>query len=116
MALRLPWLVLATGTLLLTAGCHALGGCSNPDTYAGAQNLPRLKIPVGLDGLDTTQALEIPALTQPAAPPESKDSCLEEPPAMREPGSNSAPIEDEPTVEKAQEPARKRNRPVSPPH
>ena len=97
--LRGPLLVLGMGAMALTAGCHALGGCANPDTYSGAQNLPRLKIPVGLDGLDTTRALEIPPLTQPVAPRDDEGSCLEDPPPMREAGSNSEPVREAPVDE-----------------
>ena len=79
---------------MFTAGCQSFGGCSNPDAYAGAENLPRLKIPVGLDGPDTSQSLQIPP--EPVALPVAGDSCLEEPPEMREPGSNSLPLRADP--------------------
>jgi hypothetical protein len=110
--MRLPLLMLGVSGLLLVGGCKALSGCSNPETYSGAQDLPRLKIPVGLDGLDTDRALDIPPLSQPAAPRDA-DSCLEEPPAMREPGSSSPTVSEERARE--EEPATRRNRPVSPP-
>lgn len=104
--LRLPWLVLGMGAVLLATGCRSLG-CSDPKSYADARNLPRLKIPVGLDGLDTTEALEIPALTQPMAPRSPDDkSCLEEPPPMKEPGSTSVPLDEQGAP--AEEPKRQR--------
>jgi uncharacterized lipoprotein len=87
MAVRLPLLLLGVGAALLTAGCHALAGCNNTDAYAGAQNMPRLKIPAGLDGPDTSQAMEIPPFTATDAPRQDDKSCLEEPPPMREPGT-----------------------------
>jgi hypothetical protein len=94
--LRLPLLALGMGAALLTAGCHSLRGCSDPAAYSGAPELPRLKIPVGLDGLDTAEALEIPALTQPVVPRDPADkSCLEEPPPMKEAGSNSVPVDEQ---------------------
>jgi uncharacterized lipoprotein len=89
MRTRLPLMVLGAVGLLFTAGCQVLAGCSKPDAYAGAQQLPKLTIPAGLDGPDTTEALEIPALTQAPEGSLPEDSCLEDPPPMREPGSNT---------------------------
>ncbi len=42
----------------------------------------RLKMPVGLDGPDTKQALEIPALNEPEVPRDPQGACLEEPPML----------------------------------
>jgi hypothetical protein len=77
---RLPWLVLGAGIVLLTGGCHALGRCNNPAAYAGAREVPPLKMPVGLDGPDTSRALEIPPLDQPEVPRGAGAPCLEDPP------------------------------------
>jgi uncharacterized lipoprotein len=108
-------LLLGASSLVLASGCHTLRGCSNPEDYADAQNLPRLQVPVGLDGPDTSQVLEIPA--QPLeVPREPGNSCLEEPPRMLEPGSISQPEAGSPaqsTEESA--PSKRRNRPISPP-
>jgi len=93
---HLPWLVLGMGAALFTTGCHSLLGCSDPAAYSGARELPRLKIPVGLDGPDTAEALKIPALTQPVVPRDpAEKSCLEEPPPMKEPGSTSVPVDEQ---------------------
>jgi uncharacterized lipoprotein len=112
MAVRLPMLVLGAGGLLFTAGCHVLGGCSKPDGYAGAQEIPRLKMPAGLDGPDTAKALQIPALTEPAAGTVPEGSCLEDPPPMREPGSNSLPTGEVQATEPKRE--RRSTTPVGP--
>jgi hypothetical protein len=111
--MRMPFLALGMGGLLFTAGCQALGGCSNPDAYGGAQEVPLLEIPVGLDGLDTTDALEIPPLTTAEMPRVAEGSCLEEPPPMLEPGTTSAPVREDPADEPGA--TSKRNPPVSRP-
>lgn len=111
-AVRVSLLMLAVGGLLLSAGCKALRGCSNPEAYSNAQDLPRLKIPVGLDGPDTSEAVQIPAQGQPAPRPMPEGACLEEPPPMREPGSVSPPERDVPDDESRN---RRRNAPLGPP-
>ena len=78
---RGPLLVLGAAALLLAGGCRSLS-CINPETYSDAQEVQRLKMPVGLDGPDTKQALEIPALNEPEVPRDPKGSCLEEPPML----------------------------------
>jgi hypothetical protein len=75
------------GTLTLLGGCKRLfagGNCNKPQAYAGAEDLPRLKVPLGLDGLDTRAALRIPELTEPEPPRSPGDPCLEEPPSVRD--------------------------------
>ena len=78
---RAPLLVLGAAALLLAGGCRSLS-CVNPETYSNAQEVPRLKMPVGLDGPDTKQALEIPALNEPEAPRDPEGGCLEDPPML----------------------------------
>jgi len=81
--------VLGCGALLLMAGCQTLGSCKNPLTDATAQNLGPLKMPVGLDGPDTRQAVAIPPLAEPEAPRTPGDPCLDEPPAWTPPATPS---------------------------
>jgi hypothetical protein len=76
-----PSLVLGLAALLLAGGCRSLS-CINPETYSKAQEVQRLKMPVGLDGPDTKQALEIPALNEPEVPRDPDGACLEEPPML----------------------------------
>jgi hypothetical protein len=87
--LRGVLLPVGVGALLLAGGCKSLS-CSNPADYSSAQEVPPLKMPVGLDGPDTTQALEIPPLNEPEAPRDPKGACLEEPPVL---DTTSAPAE-----------------------
>jgi uncharacterized lipoprotein len=82
---------------LLLAVSLALGGCNpisalrsganschNKQPYMAATSVPPLKIPPGLDVPDTTNALHIPDLKEPAAPPrKGKDPCLDEPPPYK---------------------------------
>jgi hypothetical protein len=88
-ALRGVLLPLGVGALLLAGGCRSLS-CNNPETYSSAQEVPPLKMPVGLDGPDTTQALEIPSLNEPEAPRDPDGPCLEDPPVL---DTTSAPPE-----------------------
>jgi hypothetical protein len=106
-------LLIGGGALLLSAGCQTVGSCRHPLTDAVAEEHGRLKMPVGLDGPDTSQAVEIPPLTAPELPRESNAPCLEQPPPMKEPGSHSPPVRDDPS--QGPGPGEKRTRPISPP-
>ncbi len=88
-ALRGVPLPLGVGALLLAGGGRSLS-CSNPEAYSTAQEVPPLKMPLGLDGPDTTQALEIPPLNEPEAPRAADGPCLEDPPVL---DTTSAPAE-----------------------
>jgi uncharacterized lipoprotein len=86
-------LILAALSLsLLLGGCKHLtgGGCNKPDGYAGAEDLPPLRIPTGLDGPDTRGALRIPELSEPEAPRDPKGPCLEDPPPIAKPAAAPA--------------------------
>ena len=49
-----------------------------------ATSVPPLKVPAGLDAPDTTNALRLPALNEPAPPrAHVKDPCLDEPPPFK---------------------------------
>jgi len=73
--------------LLLLGGCHLLrsvGSCHKPQGYENATSVAPLKIPPGLDTPDTTNALRLPVLNEPAPPRRSgKDPCLDEPPPFK---------------------------------
>jgi len=87
MAPRAILLALAGGALLLAAGCDTLGTCKYPLTDAAAPEIAPLKMPVGLDGPGTDQALKIPPLKQPEAARAPGARCLEEPPVWNAPGA-----------------------------
>ncbi len=75
-------LVLACAVTAL-GGCKSLlgGDCNKPQPYQQAEDLPPLKVPVGLESPDTRGALKIPKLDTPAPPVRGeKDECLESPP------------------------------------
>ena len=75
--------------LPLLGGCHVFRNasakaCHSPQPYQKAQSVPPLKIPPGLDAPDPTNALRLPTLNEPAAPPRSgKQPCLDEPPPYK---------------------------------
>jgi len=112
---RASLLALGVGALLLAGGCKSLS-CANPDSYGQAREVPKLKMPVGLDGPDTTQALAIPALNEPEVPRPAGGACLEDPPVL---DTSSAPpdLQPAPVVSEAgpELPPPKRTRPISPP-
>lgn len=75
--------------VLGASGCHlvrAIGNrqCHDVQPYTKATSVPLLKIPSGLDAPDTTNALKLPVLNEPAPPPRRKsDPCLDEPPSFK---------------------------------
>jgi uncharacterized lipoprotein len=76
---------------LALSGCHPIRAlhsralsCHKKQAYMSASSAAPLKIPSGLDNPDTTNALHIPALNEPAPPPrKGKEPCLDEPPSYR---------------------------------
>ena len=82
-ARRLLWL---TPLVLALGGCHALGAnsCHARQPYTNAKSVAPLKVPPGLDSPDTSSALRIPSLNEPAPPPrKGKQPCLDEPPPFK---------------------------------
>ncbi|HET9391208.1 MAG TPA: hypothetical protein VFO44_16290 [Steroidobacteraceae bacterium] len=77
--------------LMILSGCHPLralrnvrGSCHDVQPYTKAQSIAPLRIPAGLDAPDTSNALHVPALNEPAPPPRGpKDPCLDSPPAFK---------------------------------
>ena len=50
----------------------------------GAKSVAPLKVPAGLDAPETSSALRIPALTEPAPPArKGREPCLDEPPPFK---------------------------------
>jgi len=76
---------LLVASLIATA---ALSGCKSPlnqcnessEEYAGAQELPPLQAPPGLDAPDTRNALRVPPLNAPERPRAKDEPCLSAPP------------------------------------
>lgn len=95
MGVRPLLLSIAGVTLLLATGCRTVtgGSCHKPQEYQQAGNLPPLKAPAGLDGPDTSGAMEIPELNQPEAPVDPDGPCLDAPPALTEPPPPLSDIE-----------------------
>lgn len=81
----LLWLV---PLALTAAGCHPFrhftNSCHKQQPYMQAGSIPPLRIPAGLDAPDTTSALRLPALNEPAPPPrKGLEPCLDEPPPYK---------------------------------
>ena len=81
---------LSMAVLLALSGCHPFkalsktNACHKAQPYAAARSVPPLQIPTGLDVPDTTNALHIPDLKEPAPPVrKGKDPCLDEPPSYK---------------------------------
>jgi uncharacterized lipoprotein len=84
------------GSVALVGGCSALAGtgCLKPPRAAETQDNPPLRVPVGLDGPDTREALAIPALDVSAVPPFAT-RCMEDPPQLAPLAAPVADKEDE---------------------
>jgi uncharacterized lipoprotein len=82
-------LVLAVS--LTVAGCHPIRAlkaraysCHNTQAYMAARSVAPLTIPTGLDVPDSTNALKVPDLKEPAPPPrKGHEPCLDEPPQYK---------------------------------
>lgn len=91
----MPGLKMITGLvclalLLSVSGCHTLRSklgertCTETRTYANERSVPALKIPSGVDAPETTNALRLPELNEPAPPPRPRSArCLDEPPSFK---------------------------------
>ena len=90
-------LVLLTG---VTACKSPLEGCSQSNKdYAGAQEVPPLQAPTGLEAPNTRNALKVPPLNTPERVRGPNEPCLDTPP----PYSASKPVTPPPA-----EPAKKK--------
>lgn len=80
---RLRTAIVALAAALPLVGCGSMrSSCHEPGAYASAESIPPLKIPVGLQTPDTSNALRVPELNEPAPPPRKRgDACLDEPPS-----------------------------------
>lgn len=84
------WRIAGLAVLLFPlSGCHLVrainsSSCRDTQGYMKQVSVPPLQIPAGLDVPDTTNALRLPALNEPAPPPRrSKDPCLDRPPPFK---------------------------------
>ncbi len=73
---------------LALGGCRVIrsttNSCHKTQPYMSASSVAPLKIPPGLDAPDTTNALHVPDLKEPAPPPrKGKEPCLDEPPPFK---------------------------------
>ena len=73
--------------LTLLGGCKAISGvtsCPHDEPYTKSASTAPLRVPAGLDAPDTSQALKLPTLNEPAPPPRGrKDPCLDSPPSYK---------------------------------
>src|SRR6185312_6419428 len=91
-------LALSTAVLLALSGCKTLhhltheDSCNKPQPYMRAASIPPLTIPQGLDAPDTSHALDVPTLNEPAPPRRgANDPCLDAPPSFNVPQPNARP-------------------------
>lgn len=71
---------------LLLGGCKSLRGssCNKHQDYQNATSVAPLTIPAGLNALDTSTALKLPPLKEPAPPARTtRDPCLDAPPSYK---------------------------------
>lgn len=74
--------------LVGASGCHPFRhfayACHRKQVYMQASSVPPLKIPPGLETPDTTNALRLPQLNEPAPPLRTgQQPCLDEPPPYK---------------------------------
>jgi uncharacterized lipoprotein len=55
--------------------------CRKPQAYESSRSIAHLQVPAGMNAPDTRDALVIPEVTAPEAPPSG--GCLDEPPRYR---------------------------------
>jgi hypothetical protein len=81
---RLILLGSLAGCMIAAAGCRSLAGsaCLKPLPEADIGNQSPLRIPVGLDPIDASEALQIPAAVEPMPLPGGA-RCLEDPPLLQ---------------------------------
>ncbi|MFM1885271.1 MAG: hypothetical protein RL026_428 [Pseudomonadota bacterium] len=82
-SLRKTTLLCVMAITVLAAGCSrgVRNDCNKPQGYEGAADAPPLRIPAGLDAMNTRAALRIPEAAQPEPPARKlSDPCLDEPP------------------------------------
>jgi len=79
--------LLALIALLALAGCGAFRptfeSCDETPAYAGAKELPPLRVPEGVDAPDTRNALKVPTVTVPEKPRDGR--CIDAPPSYSTP-------------------------------
>jgi uncharacterized lipoprotein len=92
------WGIVTVATLLLPlSGCHLVraistSACNDTQGYMKQRSVDALKIPAGLDAPDTTNALRLPQLKEPAPPPrQGKTACLDAPPPFKVPQPTRTP-------------------------
>jgi len=91
--MRIPTMLIACAVaLVLLPGCKSHGTTCKQDNkdYVGAQELPPLKAPPGLDPPDTRNALKIPPLDAPERPRGKNEACLDVPPPFATPKAADA--------------------------
>ena len=80
--MKAAWgLVVLAALLLAGSGCQVMRAidkqaCHEPQPYMKAHSVAPLKIPAGLDAPDTTNALRLPALNEPAPPPRTRQAAV----------------------------------------
>lgn len=103
MKFRAAWVLAAIVPVL--AGCHSIpvhmpwhhhgphiASCYKAQPYMRARSIAPLKIPSGLDGPNTSNALVVPKLKGPAPPPPKPGQpCLDAPPPFKVPHSLPPP-------------------------
>ena len=92
--MKAGWGILWLALLLVMGGCRSWSAksCHGPQPYQQAKTVPPLAIPSGLTAPDTTNALRLPQLHEPAPPPRTgSQPCLDEPPSFKVSHPGSAP-------------------------
>ena len=84
--------------LIFALAISALSGCKSRlvscrqtgEQFAGAQEVPPLQAPPGLEAPDTRNALKVPPLSTPERPRGKDEPCLDAPPPFTTPKPSEA--------------------------
>ncbi|HET9864609.1 MAG TPA: hypothetical protein VFP37_14275 [Steroidobacteraceae bacterium] len=91
--MRIATVILVSALAVAASGCKSkLTSCNQTDKdYAGAQEMPPLEAPPGLDPPNTRNALKIPPLNTPERVRGKDEPCLDIPPPYKTPKAETPP-------------------------
>jgi uncharacterized lipoprotein len=84
--MKLIPILMVSACLAALSGCHMFRGnfaCHAAQEYQRAQQMPPLKVPLGMDAPNKTAPMVIPSVASDIPARGRRDACLEEPPKYK---------------------------------